>query len=54
MSGTIRLQLADAVRASRLSSGTVRDYLSAAIGKTGARTRSEAVRFDQHRGWLLG
>jgi two-component system, NarL family, response regulator DesR len=37
-----------------LSEGTVRNYLSAAIGKTGARTRAEAVRLADERGWLLG
>ncbi|MFE5335848.1 response regulator transcription factor [Isoptericola sp. NPDC056573] len=35
-----------------LSEGTVRNYLSAAIGKTGARTRAEAVRIAQDNGWL--
>jgi len=37
-----------------LSEGTVRNYLSAAMGKTGARTRAEAVRLAQEYGWLLG
>jgi len=37
-----------------LSEGTVRNYLSAAIGKTGARTRAEAVRLAEDSGWLLG
>ena len=35
-----------------LSQGTVRNRLSAAIGKTGATTRSEAARIAQERGWL--
>ncbi|MFF0144950.1 LuxR family two component transcriptional regulator [Amycolatopsis sulphurea] len=35
-----------------LSEGTVRNHLSAAIGKTGARTRAEAVRLAEERGWL--
>ena len=35
-----------------LSEGTVRNHLSAAIGKTGASTRSEAARIAQERGWL--
>ena len=35
-----------------LSEGTVRNHLSAAIGKTGATTRSEAARIAQDRGWL--
>ena len=37
-----------------LSEGTIRNHLSAAIGKTGARTRAEAVRLADERGWLLG
>jgi len=36
-----------------LSEGTVRNHLSAAIGKTGARTRAEAVRLADEQGWLL-
>jgi len=36
-----------------LSEGTVRNYLSAAIGKTGARNRAEAVKLAEDRGWLL-
>lgn len=36
----------------RLSAGTVRNHLSAAIGKTGATTRVEAARVAQSRGWL--
>ncbi|MBX6386552.1 MAG: response regulator transcription factor [Microbispora sp.] len=35
-----------------LSEGTVRNYLSAAIQKTGARNRIEAVRKAQSQGWL--
>jgi two-component system, NarL family, response regulator DesR len=35
-----------------LSEGTVRNYLSAAIGKTGARNRVEALRIARERGWL--
>ena len=35
-----------------LSEGTVRNYLSSAIGKTGARTRAEAVLIGEQRGWL--
>jgi two-component system response regulator DesR len=31
----------------------VRNHLSAAIGKTGARTRAEAVRLADEHGWLL-
>jgi two-component system response regulator DesR len=35
-----------------LSEGTVRNYLSAAIAKTGVRNRVEAVRVADRRGWL--
>lgn len=35
-----------------LSPGTVRNHLSSAIGKTGARTRAEAARLAAERGWL--
>jgi len=35
-----------------LSEGTVRNHLSAAIGKTGARTRAEAARIALDNGWL--
>ncbi len=35
-----------------LSEGTVRNYLSAAIAKTGVRNRAEAVRVADQRGWL--
>jgi two-component system response regulator DesR len=35
-----------------LSQGTVRNHLSAAIGKTGARTRAEAAKLADERGWL--
>jgi len=35
-----------------LSEGTVRNYLSAAIVKTGARNRAEAVRRADELGWL--
>lgn len=35
-----------------LSEGTVRNYLSNIIGKTGARTRADAVRIATERGWL--
>ncbi|MDN5931208.1 MAG: response regulator transcription factor, partial [Pseudonocardia sp.] len=45
--------VADIARALGLSEGTVRNRLSAAIGKTGARTRAEAVRLAEHNGWLL-
>ena len=43
----------DLARGLHLSEGTVRNYLSSAIGKTGARTRAEAVRLADDNGWLL-
>lgn len=36
-----------------LSEGTIRNHLSNAIGKTGGRTRAEAVRIAAENGWLL-
>jgi two-component system response regulator DesR len=45
--------VADIARHLRLSEGTVRNHLSSAIGKTGARTRAEAVRLALDNGWLL-
>jgi two-component system response regulator DesR len=35
-----------------LSEGTIRNYLSTAIAKAGARNRTEAVRLADERGWL--
>lgn len=45
--------VADIARELHLSEGTVRNHLSSAIGKTGARTRAEAVRLAAENGWLL-
>ena len=42
----------DIARAVFLSEGTVRNHLSSAIGKTGARNRADAVRVAQDNGWL--
>ena len=44
--------VADIARTLFLSEGTVRNYLSSAIGKTGARTRVEAARVAEEKGWL--
>ncbi|MGH3436733.1 MAG: response regulator transcription factor [Sciscionella sp.] len=44
--------VSDIAKLLHLSEGTVRNHLSAAIGKTGARTRAEAVRIAEDRGWL--
>ena len=35
-----------------LSEGTVRNYLSSAIHKLGARNRSEAIATAEQKGWL--
>ncbi|MET9223437.1 response regulator [Streptomyces sp. NPDC088197] len=43
---------ADIARGLLLSEGTVRNYLSTAIQKTGARNRAEAVRIAREKGWL--
>ena len=45
--------VADVAAVLHLSEGTVRNHLSAAIGKTGARNRAEAVNLAEDRGWLL-
>ncbi|GGF20445.1 DNA-binding response regulator [Subtercola lobariae] len=45
--------VADIARDLFLSEGTVRNYLSSAIGKTAARSRAEAVRIAEENGWLL-
>ena len=44
--------VADVAKILFLSDGTVRNYLSSAIGKTGARTRAEAARVAEQNGWL--
>ncbi|WP_268255954.1 response regulator transcription factor [Streptomyces mashuensis] len=43
---------AELAKALHLSPGTVRNYLSTAIQKTGARNRAEAVRIARDKGWL--
>jgi len=35
-----------------LSEGTVRNYLSSSISKTGTRNRVEALRVAEDNGWL--
>ncbi|MGI5530238.1 response regulator transcription factor [Streptomyces syringium] len=47
--GSTNAELATALH---LSQGTVRNYLSTAIQKTGARNRAEAVRIARDKGWL--
>jgi two-component system response regulator DesR len=43
---------ADIARRVHLSPGTVRNYLSSAMQKLGAGTRTEAVNVARDRGWL--
>jgi two-component system, NarL family, response regulator DesR len=44
--------VADVAARLHLSPGTVRNHLSAAIQKLGARNRAEAVQIAQRKGWL--
>lgn len=44
--------VADIAKALCLSEGTVRNHLSSAIGKTGARNRADAAHIAQGNGWL--
>ncbi|MFJ3206507.1 response regulator [Streptomyces flaveolus] len=44
--------VADVAAALHLSESTVRNYLSAAIGKTATRNRAEALREARRQGWL--
>jgi two-component system, NarL family, response regulator DesR len=44
--------VAEIARRLCLSEGTVRNYLSSAIAKTGTRNRAEAVRTADQNGWL--
>jgi two-component system response regulator DesR len=44
--------VSEIARRLHLSEGTVRNYVSTAIGKTGARNRTEAWRIARERGWL--
>ena len=48
----IERSLECSLRALHLSEGTVRNYLSTAIAKTGARNRVEAARLAAEQGWL--
>ena len=53
VSTTIMLRsIADIARILHLSEGTVRNHLSAAIGKTGGRNRADAARIAEENGWL--
>ena len=44
--------IAEIAAALYLSEGTVRNYLSSCIQKTGARNRAEALRVAEEHGWL--
>jgi two-component system response regulator DesR len=44
--------IAEMARGMHLSPGTVRNHLSAAIQKLGARTRAEALQIAESKGWL--
>ncbi|MFE7973080.1 response regulator [Streptomyces shenzhenensis] len=44
--------VADIAAELRLSESAVRNHLSVAIGKTGTRNRTEALREARHQGWL--
>ncbi|MFF4775419.1 response regulator transcription factor [Microtetraspora fusca] len=44
--------VSEIAKALHLSNGTVRNHLSAAIGKTGAATRAEAALIAEEYGWL--
>jgi two-component system response regulator DesR len=44
--------VADVAKRLFLSEGTVRNHLSAAIRKTGARNRAEAASIAEEKGWL--
>jgi two-component system response regulator DesR len=49
---TEQATVAEIATAMSLSEGTVRNHLSAAIQKTGARNRGEAARIARDKGWL--
>jgi two-component system response regulator DesR len=46
------LRVAEIAARVHLSPGTVRNYLSSAIGKTGAATSAQAAQVAEDRGWL--
>ncbi|MFC4118893.1 response regulator transcription factor [Nonomuraea zeae] len=45
--------IAEIAKGLHLSAGTVRNHLSAAIQKLGARTRAEAIEIARAKGWLV-
>ena len=52
VASTGQATVADIAQAMTLSEGTVRNHLSAAIQKIGARNRAEAARIALDKGWL--
>ena len=52
VSSRTQATVADIAAALHLSAGTVRNHLSAAMVKLGARNRAEALRIAEGRGWL--
>ena len=44
--------ISDLAASLHLSQGTVRNHLSAAIQKLGARNRAEAIQIAERKGWL--
>ncbi len=52
MAATAQATAGDIARQLHLSEGTVRNYLSSAIRKVGARNRREAVDIATGKGWL--
>ena len=52
VASTGQATIADIAHAMTLSEGTVRNHLSAAIQKVGARNRAEAARIALDKGWL--
>jgi two-component system response regulator DesR len=52
VAATSGASIADIAESLVLSDGTVRNYLSVAIQKLGARNRVEAARIAEQKGWL--
>lgn len=52
IASTEEATVADIAKRLFLSEGTIRNHLSAAIQKVGARNRAEAVRLAHEKGWL--
>jgi two-component system response regulator DesR len=52
LAALLRNSGADIAAELHLSEGTVRNYLSEAISKTGGRNRVDAARIARDKGWL--